>query len=42
MDVADVDKDRIMHVSLSIGSTTLMGSDTTQASAGNMGVALTA
>ena len=33
MDVADVDKDRIMHVSLPIGSSTLMGSDTTQGSA---------
>jgi len=36
MEVADVDKDRIMHVSLPTGSSTLMGSDTTQGSAGSL------
>ena len=29
MNVADADKDRVMHVSLPVGTTTLMGSDTT-------------
>ena len=34
MGVTGKDKDRIMHVSLPVGSSTLMGSDTTQGSDG--------
>ena len=36
MGVTGVDKDKIMHVSLPVGSSTLMGSDTTQDSAGTL------
>ncbi len=36
--VTAADKDRIMHVSLPVGSSTLMGSDTTEESAGSLSI----